>query len=147
MQSVYPLVQLGVFPELLKRAAEPRTGEAGIVDVRFYLAVLRIHAYPRLYVTFVCAHSVAELRPLPRGVEHHVIADFQQFVEVLLRVRRGEHVILAPERLRHLLIAELCFEYAAGGHAVEVLCYQRVDRERRERFLRQQYLTARLFAD
>ena len=91
--------------------------------------------------------AVAELRPLPRGVEHHVVADTQEFVEVLLRVRRGEHVILAPERLRHLLIAELCFEYAAGGHAVEVLRYQRVDRERRERFLCQEYLAPGFLAD
>ena len=65
VKSVNALVQRGILPEFLQRAAEPGAGEAGVINVRFDLAVLRIHAYPCLYVVRIRTHPVPELRPLP----------------------------------------------------------------------------------
>ena len=72
-----------------------------------------------------------------------MVADFHYFIEILFGISGRKNVIFLAKFLK----TEPRFKDTACRAAVKVLRNQRVSRVRRERFLREEYLAARLFAD
>ena len=89
------------------------------------------------------ARQIAVGLPLVERVEHDMVGIMQDLAEFALGIGGGVDVRLAAE----FLLAEARLIQAGSGRAREVLAQQRIDREHRERLLREQDLGARAVGD
>ena len=99
MKSFDTFRKAAVRRQLLGRDAQPRAGDAGVVEVRFDRRILRVD--PQAARNAVDKGFLAEALELRNGIKSDMVAATQDFVDIGVRVDRGVGMGRTPELLEN----------------------------------------------